>query len=36
VEVLLKKSLTALRQTGLQPLVVAGGVGANRLLRAAQ
>ncbi len=34
VEVLLKKSLTALRQTGLDRLVVAGGVGANRLLRA--
>jgi len=34
VEVLLKKSLTALQQTGLQRLVVAGGVGANRDLRA--
>ena len=34
VEVLLKKSLTALRQTDLKRLVVAGGVGANRLLRA--
>jgi N6-L-threonylcarbamoyladenine synthase len=34
VEVLLKKSLTALRETGLQRLVVAGGVGANRHLRA--
>lgn len=33
VEVLLKKSLTALRETGLKRLVVAGGVGANRLLR---
>lgn len=33
VEVLVKKSLTALRQTGLRRLVVAGGVGANRLLR---
>jgi N6-L-threonylcarbamoyladenine synthase len=33
VEVLLKKSLTALRETGLQRLVVAGGVGANRHLR---
>jgi N6-L-threonylcarbamoyladenine synthase len=33
VEVLLKKSLTALKQTGLQRLVVAGGVGANRALR---
>ncbi len=34
VEVLVKKSLAALQQTGLQRLVVAGGVGANRLLRA--
>ena len=34
VEVLLKKSLAALRQTDLKRLVVAGGVGANRLLRA--
>ncbi|CAA9386566.1 MAG: N(6)-L-threonylcarbamoyladenine synthase [uncultured Ramlibacter sp.] len=33
VEVLLKKSLAALEQTGLQRLVVAGGVGANRVLR---
>ena len=33
VEVLLKKSLMALDQTGLDRLVVAGGVGANRLLR---
>lgn len=33
VEVLLKKSLAALRDTGLQRLVVAGGVGANRHLR---
>ncbi|PIT72081.1 tRNA (adenosine(37)-N6)-threonylcarbamoyltransferase complex transferase subunit TsaD [Limnohabitans sp. JirII-29] len=33
VEVLLKKSLAALRQTGLTRLVVAGGVGANRHLR---
>jgi N6-L-threonylcarbamoyladenine synthase len=33
VEVLVKKSLTALRQTGLNRLVVAGGVGANALLR---
>jgi N6-L-threonylcarbamoyladenine synthase len=31
--VLLKKSLKALDQTGLRRLVVAGGVGANRLLR---
>ncbi len=34
VEVLLRKSLLALKQTGLQRLVVAGGVGANRQLRA--
>ncbi|NIC42028.1 tRNA (adenosine(37)-N6)-threonylcarbamoyltransferase complex transferase subunit TsaD [Aquabacterium sp. A08] len=34
VEVLVKKSLAALQQTGLRRLVVAGGVGANRLLRA--
>jgi N6-L-threonylcarbamoyladenine synthase len=33
VEVLLKKSLTALRETSLKRLVVAGGVGANRHLR---
>ena len=33
VEVLVKKSLAALAQTGLRRLVVAGGVGANRLLR---
>lgn len=33
VEVLVKKSLTALRETGLKRLVVAGGVGANALLR---
>lgn len=33
VEVLLKKSLAALKQTGLRRLVVAGGVGANRELR---
>ena len=33
VEVLVKKSLTALTQTGLKRLVVAGGVGANRMLR---
>ncbi|HZY19585.1 MAG TPA: tRNA (adenosine(37)-N6)-threonylcarbamoyltransferase complex transferase subunit TsaD [Ramlibacter sp.] len=33
VEVLLKKSLAALKGTGLKRLVVAGGVGANRLLR---
>ncbi|WP_273432141.1 tRNA (adenosine(37)-N6)-threonylcarbamoyltransferase complex transferase subunit TsaD [Chitinibacter tainanensis] len=35
VEVLVKKSLAALKQTGLQRLVIAGGVGANRQLRAA-
>lgn len=34
VDVLAGKSLAALRQTGLQRLVVAGGVGANRALRA--
>lgn len=34
VEVLVKKSLAALKQTGLTRLVVAGGVGANRSLRA--
>ena len=34
VEVLVKKSLAALQRTGLQRLVVAGGVGANRQLRA--
>ena len=34
VEVLVKKTLAALRQTGLQRVVVAGGVGANRHLRA--
>ncbi|VWX62229.1 O-sialoglycoprotein endopeptidase [Burkholderiales bacterium 8X] len=33
VEVLLKKSLAAIEQTGLDRLVVAGGVGANRSLR---
>jgi N6-L-threonylcarbamoyladenine synthase len=32
-EVLVKKSLKAVQQTGLQRLVVAGGVGANRSLR---
>jgi N6-L-threonylcarbamoyladenine synthase len=35
VEVLVKKSLKALKQSGLQRLVVAGGVGANKQLRAA-
>ncbi|RZJ06751.1 MAG: tRNA (adenosine(37)-N6)-threonylcarbamoyltransferase complex transferase subunit TsaD, partial [Haliea sp.] len=34
VEVLVKKSLAALEQSGLDRLVVAGGVGANRQLRA--
>ncbi|MGL4766693.1 MAG: tRNA (adenosine(37)-N6)-threonylcarbamoyltransferase complex transferase subunit TsaD [Formosimonas sp.] len=34
VDVLSKKSLRALQQTGLQRLVVAGGVGANAQLRA--
>ncbi|HVZ42940.1 MAG TPA: tRNA (adenosine(37)-N6)-threonylcarbamoyltransferase complex transferase subunit TsaD [Ramlibacter sp.] len=33
VEVLVRKALSALKQTGLERLVVAGGVGANRLLR---
>lgn len=33
VDVLIKKSLIALKQTGLKRLVVAGGVGANRSLR---
>jgi len=33
VEVLLRKSLSALDETGLPRLVVAGGVGANRQLR---
>ena len=33
VEVLVKKSMLALKHTGLQRLVVAGGVGANRALR---
>lgn len=34
VEVLVRKSLAALKQTGLKRLVVAGGVGANGELRA--
>nr|WP_145552568.1 tRNA (adenosine(37)-N6)-threonylcarbamoyltransferase complex transferase subunit TsaD [Variovorax boronicumulans] len=34
VDVLVRKSLTALKESGLQRLVVAGGVGANRELRA--
>lgn len=33
VEVLVKKSLKALKQTGLSQLVIAGGVGANKQLR---
>ena len=33
VEVLVKKSMVAMRQTGLNRLVVAGGVGANTRLR---
>ena len=33
VEVLLKKSMAALKATGMRRLVVAGGVGANRSLR---
>ncbi len=33
VEVLVKKSLAALERSGLQRVVVAGGVGANKLLR---
>lgn len=33
VDVLVKKSLSALKETGLNRLVVAGGVGANRELR---
>lgn len=35
VEVLVKKSIQALTQTGIQRLVVAGGVGANQQLREA-
>ena len=34
VEVLVRKALKALKQTGLKQLVVAGGVGANKQLRA--
>ena len=34
VDVLVRKSMAALRDSGLQRLVVAGGVGANRELRA--
>ncbi len=33
VEVLLKKCVAALKQTGMQRLVIAGGVGANKQLR---
>jgi N6-L-threonylcarbamoyladenine synthase len=33
VDVLVKKSVTALKETGMKRLVVAGGVGANRHLR---
>jgi N6-L-threonylcarbamoyladenine synthase len=33
IDVLVKKSLAALKQTGLKRVVVAGGVGANQLLR---
>jgi N6-L-threonylcarbamoyladenine synthase len=33
VDVLVKKSLAALERSGLQRIVVAGGVGANKLLR---
>jgi len=33
VEVLVKKSLAAMQQSGMRRLVVAGGVGANRTLR---
>ena len=34
VDVLVKKSLKAMKETGLKQLVVAGGVGANKQLRA--
>ncbi|WP_027014905.1 tRNA (adenosine(37)-N6)-threonylcarbamoyltransferase complex transferase subunit TsaD [Comamonas composti] len=33
VEVLVKKTLAALKQTGMKRVVVAGGVGANKMLR---
>jgi N6-L-threonylcarbamoyladenine synthase len=33
VDVLVKKSVTAMKENGLNRLVVAGGVGANRQLR---
>ncbi|MFC0349078.1 tRNA (adenosine(37)-N6)-threonylcarbamoyltransferase complex transferase subunit TsaD [Undibacterium danionis] len=35
IDVLLAKCLTAMKQTGLKRLVIAGGVGANQQLRAA-
>lgn len=35
VDVLVAKSMAAMKQTGLKRLVIAGGVGANRQLRAA-
>jgi N6-L-threonylcarbamoyladenine synthase len=35
VDVLVAKCITALKQTGMKRLVIAGGVGANRQLRAA-
>jgi N6-L-threonylcarbamoyladenine synthase len=34
VDVLVKKSMVALERTGLRRIIVAGGVGANKLLRA--
>ncbi len=33
VDVLVKKTINALKQTGMHRVVVAGGVGANQLLR---
>ncbi|MCG4788731.1 tRNA (adenosine(37)-N6)-threonylcarbamoyltransferase complex transferase subunit TsaD, partial [Roseburia faecis] len=33
VDVLVKKTMTALKQTGMKRVVVAGGVGANKQLR---
>ncbi len=33
VDVLVKKTMTALKETGMKRVVVAGGVGANRMLR---
>ncbi len=35
MEVLVRKSRQALQQTGLKQMVIAGGVGANKVLRAA-